>query len=310
MSNPVIKPHHRLLIVDDNQAIHEDFKKILTAPDEAGFEGMEAELFDDAPAVQRGPDYELNSAYQGQEALTMVEKALAEGRPYTLAFVDVRMPPGWDGVETTARIWQASPYMQIILCTAYSDYSWEDVHFKLGQSDRLVILKKPFDAVEVLQLAATLTEKCRLTQEYRDEIAALRRQVEEQTKALQATQRALCESEERGQWLFRDNPLPLLVINLKTLAFLAANRATVQLYGYSEQELLAMTFKDVHRVEEVPLLLTWLAEGNGKISSRSFTGNHRRKDGGEITVEIRARLIHFEGREAILATACQVPGSR
>ena len=59
-----------------------------------------------------------------------------------MAFVDVRMPPGWDGVETTAKIWQKYPDLQVVICTAYSDYSWEEMLKKLGYSDRLVILKK------------------------------------------------------------------------------------------------------------------------------------------------------------------------
>src|SRR5258708_17503219 len=81
-----------------------------------------------------------------------------------MAFVDVRMPPGWDGVETTAKIWEKYPDLQVVLCTAYSDYSWEDMLKKLGYSDRLVILKKPFETIEVLQLAVSMTEKWRLHQ--------------------------------------------------------------------------------------------------------------------------------------------------
>ncbi len=76
-----------------------------------------------------------------------------------MAFVDVRMPPGWDGVETTARIWEKYSDLQVVICTAYSDYSWEDMLKRLGYSDRLVILKKPFDTIEVLQLAISMTEK-------------------------------------------------------------------------------------------------------------------------------------------------------
>ena len=103
--------------------------------------------------------FELDSAYQGQEGLAMVKKALAENRPYALAFVDVRMPPGWDGVETIARIWEVDPELQIVVCTAYADYSWEEMRAKVGQPDSLVVLKKPFDNVEVQQLAHALTKK-------------------------------------------------------------------------------------------------------------------------------------------------------
>jgi len=89
----------------------------------------------------------------------MVEQAANEGRPYALAFVDVRMPPGWDGIETVAHIWQKFPELPVVICTAYSDYSWSEMISKLGHSDNLVILRKPFEAVEVLQLAHSFTRK-------------------------------------------------------------------------------------------------------------------------------------------------------
>src|ERR1700726_3322418 len=82
-----------------------------------------------------------------------------------LAFVDVRMPPGWDGIETTCKIWEKYPDLQVVICTAYSDYSWEEMLKTLGSSDRMVILKKPFDNIEVLQLAISITEKWRLYQQ-------------------------------------------------------------------------------------------------------------------------------------------------
>jgi signal transduction histidine kinase/DNA-binding response OmpR family regulator len=82
-----------------------------------------------------------------------------------MAFVDMRMPPGWDGVETTLELWKVAPDLQIVICTAYSDYSWDDLLAKIDGSDRLVILKKPFDTIEVLQLANALTAKWNLLQD-------------------------------------------------------------------------------------------------------------------------------------------------
>ena len=120
----------------------------------------------------------------------MVQRVVAEGRPYAMAFVDVRMPPGWDGVETIARIWQVDPEMQIVICTAYSDYSWEEMVKKLGKSDKLVILKKPFDNIEALQLAAALTEKWNLARQARSQLTGLERLVEERTRELRAAKEA------------------------------------------------------------------------------------------------------------------------
>ncbi len=110
------------------------------------------------------PRFEVDFACQGAEGAALGGSARSQNRPYALAFIDMRMPPGWDGVETTARIWELDPAVQVVICTAYSDHSWEDILGKLGHSDRLVILKKPFDNIEVLQLASALTQKWRLAE--------------------------------------------------------------------------------------------------------------------------------------------------
>jgi two-component system, NtrC family, sensor kinase len=130
------------------------------------------------------PVFEMDSAYQGQEGLAMLEQAQKEGRPYWMAFVDVRMPPGWDGVETISRLWEVAPDLQVVICTAYSDYSWSSMTSRLKHRDRLVILKKPFDAVEVLQLAAALTEKWRLLQQSKLKLEQLESLVADRTKVL------------------------------------------------------------------------------------------------------------------------------
>jgi CheY-like chemotaxis protein len=179
--------NHRILIVDDNRSIHDDFRKILI--EEAhlpiDLDEDEAALFGNTPPKFRLPIFEIDSAYQGQEGLEMVEKSLWEDRPYALAFIDVRMPPGWDGVETTSKIWGRYPELQVVICTAYSDYSWEEMLRTLGFSDRLVILKKPFDNIEVLQLAIAMTEKWRLHQQVKLRLDDLEKMVQERTLALE-----------------------------------------------------------------------------------------------------------------------------
>ncbi len=179
--------NRRILVIDDNRAIHEDFRKILVPAkgQSSKLAAVEAVLFDDAEPQIDLPEFQIDSAFQGQEGLNLIERSLAENRPYALAFVDVRMPPGWDGVETTAKIWQKYPDLQVVICTAYSDYSWEEMLKQFGYSDRLVILKKPFDNIEVLQLAISLTEKWKLYQQARLRLDDLERMVQERTAALQ-----------------------------------------------------------------------------------------------------------------------------
>jgi two-component system sensor histidine kinase/response regulator len=189
MSTSLSERNRRILIIDDNRAIHADFRKILSpvTDQEASLIASEQGLFDDAVSVPiRRESFHFDSAFQGQEGLELVRKAVVEHRPYAMAFVDVRMPPGWDGIETIDRIWKEYPDLQVVVCTAYSDYSWEEMLKKLGDSDRLVILKKPFDTIEVLQLAKALTEKWQCYQDARKKLEDLERLVQERTAALQS----------------------------------------------------------------------------------------------------------------------------
>jgi signal transduction histidine kinase len=128
----------------------------------------------------------------------MIEAAAAAGQPYAMAFVDVRMPPGWDGVETIARIWDRSPALQVVVCTAYSDYSWENMIRAIGRSDSLLILKKPFDKIEVLQLANALTQKWSLNHELTNRLQDLDRLVAQRTLELQSANEQL-KKEIAGQ---------------------------------------------------------------------------------------------------------------
>ncbi|MBC8010733.1 MAG: response regulator, partial [Burkholderiales bacterium] len=212
----------RILLVDDNRAIHEDFRKVLVPIVSAANTNLaqsESALFDDieevSPTDAAGPPapphsaggeirYELDSAYQGADALEKVRAALAAGQPYALAFVDVRMPPGMDGVETTARLFALAPDLQVVICTAYSDYSWEEMSERLGRSDRLVILKKPFDSVEVRQLTSTLTEKWRLLHENRAHVAELEAKVAARTRQF-VEAKEIAERADRAKSVFLAN---------------------------------------------------------------------------------------------------------
>lgn len=164
--NPVLGVNKRILVVDDNAAIHSDFNKILSSS-KAGSPALlnvEELLYGETKEVVLEPVYCVESAYQGLEALQMVKRSLQQGNPYALAFIDVQMPPGLDGIETIKAIWKEDPELQIALCTAYSDYSWSDVLRSLGVSDNLLILKKPFDNIEVQQIACSQTAKWNINQ--------------------------------------------------------------------------------------------------------------------------------------------------
>jgi diguanylate cyclase (GGDEF)-like protein/PAS domain S-box-containing protein len=178
------RANRRILLVDDTPAIHEDFRKVLAAAaPNSGLDQDERILFG-TPTGATSIHFDLDSAYQGAEALAKVQDSLLADLPYAMAFVDMRMPPGWDGVETVERLWQADPALQIVFCTAYSDYSWTEVLTRLDVQDRLLILKKPFDAIEVYQLANALTMKWEMTRQAAFKMNSLEEAVEERTREL------------------------------------------------------------------------------------------------------------------------------
>jgi two-component system NtrC family sensor kinase len=194
--------NQRILVIDDNPAIHADIRKILikTNASSATMEEAEELLFGEQEIEETTHNFEIDSAYQGQDGLEKVKQALAENRPYALAFVDVRMPPGWDGIETITRIWEHYPELQVVICTAYSDYSWEEMTRKVKKSDSVLILKKPFDNIEVLQMAHALTKKWHLTQEAKSQLSNLDSVVAQRTAELQlANERLTREIAERNQ---------------------------------------------------------------------------------------------------------------
>ncbi len=195
-----LETNRRILVIDDNAAIHDDFRKILCDDGgEADLNADEADIFGGESLSNDAAGFQIDSALQGEEGLALVRKALEEGFPYAMAFVDVRMPPGWDGIETVSRIWMEYPELEIVICTAYSDYSWDDMTDKLGHTDRLLILKKPFDNVEVLQLACALTSKWNLARQVSGKMDDLEQTVESRTRELEKQKRNLEETVEKLQ---------------------------------------------------------------------------------------------------------------
>jgi signal transduction histidine kinase len=189
MSNAEKEMTHRILVVDDNPSIHKDFQTILLDEEEStALSELRNEVFGDKNNKSTNKNvYELDFASQGKEGHEKIKAACSENRPYELAFVDMRMPPGWDGLKTIEHIWQIDPKVQVVICTAYSDYSWGEITERLGRSENLLILKKPFDSAEVAQLASALTEKWVLAKKASLKTEQLEQMVEERTDELVET---------------------------------------------------------------------------------------------------------------------------
>ena len=202
MSNTEKDTIHRILVIDDNPNIHKDFQTILLEEQEStSLNELRAEVFGDKINESENKNvFELDFASQGEEGCEKVKQACSENRPYELAFVDMRMPPGWDGLKTIEHIWEIDKKIQVVICTAYSDYSWGEINKQLGKSENLLILKKPFDSAEVAQLAVALTEKWNLARQASLKMEQLEQMVKERAQELIETNKQLkLEINEREQ---------------------------------------------------------------------------------------------------------------
>jgi CheY-like chemotaxis protein len=269
MNDTIRPPQRRILVMDDNLEIHKDFKKILSSGGRDGgtaeHEATEALLFGGAPEAERTPPFEIDSAFQGEQGLEMVRRAVGEKSPYPVAFVDVRMPPGWDGIETISRVWEVDSDLQVIICTAYSDYSLNAMVAKLGRPDQFVILKKPFDVVEVKQLADAMVAKWEELQKTRRQIAELQHSVDDWMSELRASQQTaagiVCEINEPAQELL-DNTCflheaftklnRLLWCHTELLKAIRARKIEEELVGQVEQAMREADLDNlVPRIPEV-----------------------------------------------------------
>ncbi|MBA4387095.1 MAG: hypothetical protein C0404_03880 [Verrucomicrobia bacterium] len=332
MSSPPADRNQRILIIDDNRSIHDDFRKIL-APErasQAALNNAETALFGGSQNVARHSHFELDSAYQGQEGVLLVKKALAEGRPYAMAFVDVRMPPGMDGVETTQRLWELDPDIQIVICTAYSDYSWSEMFAKLGNHEGLLILKKPFETVEALQLAHALTEKRWLHQQSTRKTEELERMVAERTsewrktnEALQIevaehkrTGEALRSSEVKFRGLFESSRDALMTLQPPTWAFTSGNPATVTMFGAKDEQDF---------ISHAPWNLSPEKQPDGRASgekakemietamrdgSHFFEWTHKRINGEEFPATVLLARMELAGKPFLQATVRDITGQK
>lgn len=184
----------RILIVDDNKDIHEDIKQILNpigiSSQDTELQLLKNDLFgeeNEGPGNDKDPlviNYHIDDAFGGESAVQMILQADAENYPYALVFMDVRMPPGMDGIQTVEKIWELNPFIEVVICTAYSDYSWDQILLNFGQTDHLLFMKKPLDSVSLKQVALALTTKWNLERLNRSHIDNLETEVKKRTREL------------------------------------------------------------------------------------------------------------------------------
>jgi predicted signal transduction protein with EAL and GGDEF domain len=162
----------RVLVVDDEADIRDAYRQIFqdteVSQDIAGFRELSARLFSKAgssaaPAKRllRGASFAPVFCEQAEAAVAAVEEALAQEQPFAVVFLDMRMPPGRDGVWAATTIRELDPAIEIVICTAYSDVDPSEIGGMVPPEDKLSYLQKPFHPHEVRQMAIALGSKWR-----------------------------------------------------------------------------------------------------------------------------------------------------
>lgn len=139
----------RVLLVDDDERMHVLFRRILKTPSLRLPPG-------DGIQSQSDAAFDVQTASQGMEAYEMVEAANAIGKPFALAFMDMEMPPGWDGIDTIARIRQIDRRIETAICTGHWDERRQARLDAIDGGIGVPIVAKPFQNSEIHQLASRL----------------------------------------------------------------------------------------------------------------------------------------------------------
>jgi two-component system cell cycle sensor histidine kinase/response regulator CckA len=298
----------RILTVDDTVSIHEDYRKILAT---TSYPENETELLLFGRKEATGPDvhFEIESALHGEDAYNLVKYSVASGERYALAFVDVRMPPGWDGLETVTRLWEIDPELQIVICSAFSDYSWFEIRKRLGAKDNLLILKKPFDNIEVLQIAHALSTKWILAQTLKCQMSELQRANEHLKKEIfqrRATEIQLKQSEERFANAFKSIPVAVSIQSLESERFIDVNQKFCDLVELGREDIRGRKVGDL----DLPGLSTERLAILNSLAERKSVGNleHRfvTKKGEEKFVLLSADIFQSSGKKFALVSELDI----
>ena len=174
--------NNRVLIVDDQEEIHDDFEEILK-PGLSGSSTDElAKSFISEVDDNFLPEFELFHAKSGEEAYEIVKAGKESNRPIAVAHIDVRMPPGIDGIETTRLIRQIEKDIEIVIMTAYTDKSLSEIVRDMELLHKLLYIRKPFAREEIQQITLSLVEKWNVERELDEK----RRQLTDSNQRLEA----------------------------------------------------------------------------------------------------------------------------
>jgi two-component system cell cycle sensor histidine kinase/response regulator CckA len=278
----------RVVVIDDMLLVHARYRDVLQ-PTVSAATDHDADAGADKLGAPAALSFVVDSAYQGEEGLGLVRRALADGRPYAIAVVDLCMPPGWDGVATIQQLWAADPKLQIVICSGSSDYSWSPLVEQLGHAGDLLFLHKPFHQAELRHVACSLAEKWLLGRQ-------LDARSVELEKAVHTRDLDVKRAEEGFTEVFNASPLAQSIIALDRFEVIAVNSAYERTLGLTVKSLSGTTPEKFGRGLDAGRWRGLMAKlaGGGTVDDHPFTY----KPAPGITQEMRctARLLTVHGR--------------
>jgi sigma-B regulation protein RsbU (phosphoserine phosphatase) len=188
----MIPQNRKILIIDDDPGVRESYDQILSSNPVSGIMDKGRDLFaekDQDIGVKPSRQYDITLTDCGSAGVSAVQEAVSRQNPFAAAFIDMMMP-GIDGAETARQIWRIDPDIKIVIVTAYSDYTPDDIVRIVGRED-LFYLRKPFNPVEIRQFARALTNQWELEREKELLSAKLARAHEQEITTAAKIQQAL-----------------------------------------------------------------------------------------------------------------------
>jgi len=253
----------KILVADDEQSILELYEQVLSpeGTHQMGYSEME-ELEDDlfGKNISKKSEFvfELETCRQGDEAVKAIKRSLEENRPFTVAFLDVRMPPGPDGVWAAEQIRALDPNIEIVIVTGYSDVDPKNISHRIPPAHKLLYIQKPFHPQEIFQFASAFGSKWQMERKLRKYHKDLEKQVEEQTREIQKTNEelqkeikerklageSLAMSEEKHRLFFENATVGIIHYSNEGIVT-AVNDAMITIFGSSRDKLIGLNIDDI-----------------------------------------------------------------
>ena len=182
----------RVLVLDEHEPIHDDFRKVLEVSDTWHIlQSHTAKLFgedsqESSEHSAESDSYAIDSALEIEAASKLVTESIEQHRPFSLAFVDLGIAPQWVGTSNIDALMAIDPQLHVIAVSSNAYHPFQAVREQLGRCNQVIMLRKPFEPAEVRQLAQVMVDKWRLARIASETLQSHEEVIRQHTERLQA----------------------------------------------------------------------------------------------------------------------------